>query len=58
MTEIQNIHPHRMPDGTMAFTFQMVHNGKIEPFVHELDLTEATYLVLQLTRMIYEEVSK
>ncbi len=56
--KVQNIHPHRMPAGGMAFTFQIVHNEEIVPIVHEMNLDEVTWLALQLNRMIYEEVSK
>ncbi len=56
--KVQNIHPHRMPTGGMAFTFQIVHNEETVPLVYELELAEAAWLARQLNQMIYEEVSK
>ncbi len=56
---VQNIHPHRMTDGTLAFTFQMVDSkGDIVPYFHEMTTAECAWLMRQLALMIYEDVSR
>lgn len=56
--KVHNIHLHRLSDGGIAFTVQMEDNGKIEPFVHEIELAELAWLARQSNQMIYEDVSK
>ena len=56
---VENIHPHRLSDGSMAFTIQMMNGkGDIVPYVYEMDLAEAAWLARLLTQLVYEGVSK